>query len=135
MAAVTVILADGFDGQDVLLTVDGKERLVAGATTRLLTGHAETVEFQVAATPATSVTVTAQLVGDAGLAGARVEAAALPGQTVLVNLAGDDLTADTLDGPVGFASGQAKPNSGVRRQVRLGRPRPRPPERRPARWR
>jgi hypothetical protein len=92
--AVTIVLADGFDGEDVELTVDGRTHTLKSARTSALTGMAD--ELVVETGP---VRVSARLIAP----GAAPTAYDVPaGATLVLDRAGDGLAGRVHAGPVGF---------------------------------
>jgi hypothetical protein len=94
--AVTVVLADGFDGGDVELTVDGRSHLVKAARTSPLTGMADELVVDADADP---VRVSARL-GPSDTAPAAYVVP--PGATLVLNRTADGLSGRVHTGPVGF---------------------------------
>lgn len=92
--SVTIVLADGFDGEDVELTVDGHTRVVAGARTSALTGMADELVV-----PAEDGPVRVSASTDTGRAAFDVPA----GATLVLDRGADGLTGRVHAGPVGFA--------------------------------
>ncbi len=96
--AVTVVLADGFDGGDVELTVDGRSHLVKAARTSALTGMADELVLDAEAdADAGPVRVSARLAGTAPAA-----YTVPPGGTLVLNRTADGLSGRVHTGPVGF---------------------------------
>jgi hypothetical protein len=92
--AVTVVLADGFDGGDVELTVDGRSHLVKAARTSPLTGMADEL---VVDADAGAVQVSARLADTAPVA-----YTVPPGATLVLDRTADGLSGRVHTGPVGF---------------------------------
>jgi hypothetical protein len=95
LSGVTIVLADGFDGDDVELTIDGRTRVVQ-ARTSALTGMAE----EVAVHAAGPVRVSARLARPDAAPAAYVVP---PGATLVLDRTGDRLNGRVHSGPVGFA--------------------------------
>jgi hypothetical protein len=98
--AVTVVLADGFDGGDVELTVDGRSHLVKAACTSPLTGMADELVVEAEAeaeADAGAVQVSARLADTAPVA-----YTVPPGATLVLNRTADGLSGRVHAGPVGF---------------------------------
>ena len=94
--AVTVVLADGFDGGDIELTVDGRSHLVKAARTSPLTGMADELVVDADAHP---VQVSARLAPSGTAPAAYTEP---PGATLVLNRTADGLSGRVHTGPVGF---------------------------------
>jgi hypothetical protein len=90
--AVTIVLAEGFDGEDVEVTVDGRAHTVKAARTSALTGMAD--ELVVDGGP---VRVSARLQA-AGPVAYDVPA----GATLVLDRTADGLDGRVHTGPVGF---------------------------------
>jgi hypothetical protein len=98
--AVTVVLADGFDGGDVELTVDGRSHLVKAARTSPLTGMADELVLDAEAdADAGPVRVSARL-APSGTAPAAYDVPR--GATLVLNRTADGLSGRVHTGPVGF---------------------------------
>ena len=95
MSGVTIVLADGFDGDDVELTIDGRTQVVQ-ARTAALTGMAEEVVVDAAG----PVLVSARLARPDTAAAAYVVPA---GATLVLDRSGDRIAGRVHTGPVGFA--------------------------------
>jgi hypothetical protein len=93
--AVTVVLADGFDGDAVELTVDGRSHLVKAAHTSALTGMADELVVDAAG----PVRVSARLTPSGTAPAAYVVP---PGATLVLNRTADGLSGRVHTGPVGF---------------------------------
>ena len=91
--SVTVVLADGFDGADVELTVDGRTHVLKAARTSGLTGMADELVVDAAA----PVEVSARLAGTVPAA-----YTVPPGATLVLNRTADGLSGRVHTGPVGF---------------------------------
>jgi hypothetical protein len=98
MSTLTIVLTDGFTGQDVRVRVGSREYGVQHATTALLTGLAASIEAETDAFPAV---VTAELV-DADVA-AECESVVGEGETLVLSVTGGALTGFAAQGPIGFA--------------------------------
>jgi hypothetical protein len=95
LSGVTIVLADGFDGDDVELTIDGRTQVVQ-ARTSALTGMAE----EVAVDATGPVRVSARLVRPDTAPAAYVVPA---GATLVLDRSGDRIAGRVHTGPVGFA--------------------------------
>jgi hypothetical protein len=93
--SVTIVLADGFDGEDVELTVDGRTQVLQ-ARTSALTGMAD----ELVVDGAGPVRVSARLARPDTAPAAYVVP---PGATLVLDRAGDRLDGRVHTGPVGFA--------------------------------
>jgi len=92
--SVTIVLAAGFDGEDVELTVDGHTRVLAGARTSPLTGMADELVVPAEDGPVHVVASTA-----AGRAAFEVPV----GATLVLDRRAEGLDGRVHTGPVGFA--------------------------------
>ena len=95
LSGVTIVLADGFDGDDVELTIDGRPQVVQ-ARTSALTGMAEEVVVDAAG----PVRVSARLARPDTAPAAYVVPA---GATLVLDRSGDRIAGRVHTGPVGFA--------------------------------
>jgi hypothetical protein len=95
LSGVTIVLADGFDGDDVELTIDGRPQVVQ-ARTSALTGMAEEVVVDAAG----PVQVSARLARPGTAPAAYVVPA---GATLVLDRSGDRIAGRVHTGPVGFA--------------------------------
>jgi hypothetical protein len=95
LSGVTIVLADGFDGDDVELTIDGRPQVVQ-ARTSALTGMAEEVVVDAAG----PVRVSARLARPGTAPAAYVVP---PGATLVLDRSGDRIAGRVHTGPVGFA--------------------------------
>ena len=95
MSGVTIVLADGFDGDDVELTIDGRTQVVR-ARTAALTGVAAELVVDVAG----PVRVSARLARP-GIAAAAYDVP--PGATLVLDRTDDRIAGRVHTGPVGFA--------------------------------
>jgi hypothetical protein len=116
--SVTIVLADGFDGEDVELTVDGRIHVVEGARTSPLTGMADELVVVAEGGP---VQVSASMARPDGSRDSTAEPAPtapavvpLPdssravfdvpmGATLVLDRCADRLEGRVHTGPVGFA--------------------------------
>jgi len=92
LSDVTIVLADGFDGDDVELIIDGRTQVVQ-ARTSALTGMADELVVDAAG----PVRVSARL-ADTAPAAYTVP----PGGTLVLNRTADGLSGRVHTGPVGF---------------------------------
>ena len=92
---MTIVLADGFDGDDVELTIDGRTRVVR-ARTAALTGVADELVVDAAG----PVRVSARLAHPDTAPTAYVVP---PGATLVLDRTGDRIAGRVHTGPVGFA--------------------------------
>ena len=95
MSAVTIVLADGFDGDDLELIIDGRTQVVR-ARTAALTGVAAELVVDVAG----PVRVSARLARPDTAPAAYVVPA---GATLVLDRSGDRIAGRVHTGPVGFA--------------------------------
>ena len=95
LSGVTIVLADGFDGDDVELTIDGRPQVVQ-ARTSALTGMAEEVVVDAAG----PVRVSVRLARPDTAPAAYVVPA---GATLVLDRIGDRIAGRVHTGPVGFA--------------------------------
>jgi hypothetical protein len=95
LSGVTIVLADGFDGDDVELTIDGRTRVVR-ARTAALTGVADELVVDAAG----PVRVSARLAHPDTAPTAYVVPA---GATLVLDRTGDRIAGRVHTGPVGFA--------------------------------
>lgn len=93
--AVTVVLADGFDGQTVQVSAGGRTETLGPARTSLLTGMAAELVLEDGSGP-----VAVRLADDDGSPWTGYQPA--PGDVVVLDLVDGSLTGRVLPGPVGF---------------------------------
>jgi hypothetical protein len=96
LSGVTIVLADGFDGDDVELTIDGRTQVVAAARTAALTGVADELVVDASG----PVRVSARLAHPDTAPTAYVVP---PGATLVLDRTGDRIAGRVHTGPVGFA--------------------------------
>lgn len=92
--SVTIVLADGFDGEDVELSVDGHTQVLAGARTSPLTGMADELVVPAGDGPVHVIASTAS---------GRVAFDVPVGATLVLDRRADGLEGRVHTGPVGFA--------------------------------
>jgi hypothetical protein len=95
LSGVTIVLADGFDGDDVELTIDGRTQVVQ-ARTSALTGMAHELVVDAAG----PVRVSARLTRPDTAPAAYVVP---PGATLVLDRSGGRIAGRVHTGPVGFA--------------------------------
>ena len=98
--SVTIVLAEGFDGEGVELVAAGRTYLIRAARTSLLTGMAHEVVVDAGHDP---IEVRVRLVPTAGPGPAWGRYDVPQGAFLVLDHGGDGLTGRIMPGPLGFA--------------------------------
>jgi len=93
--AITVVLLEGFDSDEVIVTVGSEARHLTNVTTKLLTGYAEQLQFDFSGETSVRIQVVSRKIE-------RTRTAA-SGKTLLISIVDGALDVTESDQPPGFA--------------------------------